>query len=99
MDVAAAEHAIDSTHQPSMDIVVNEKSVGTVSIDVELALTFEAVLLNIESWALTGIVPGAATASGTISCLGVTLVEKEVEPLELPSAMRFHTHLRIGRSG
>jgi hypothetical protein len=98
IDVAAGEHAIESSHQPSMDIVVNEKSVGTVAIDVDLALTFEAVILNVASWTLTGITPGAGTASGTISCLGVTLVEKEVEPLELPSGMRFRTNLRIGRA-
>jgi hypothetical protein len=98
IDVAAGEHAIESAHQPSMDIVVNGKSVSTVSMDIDLALTLESVVLNIESWTLTGIVPGAGTASGTISCLGITLVEKEVEPLELPTGTRFPLNLRIGPS-
>ena len=41
--------------------------------------------------------PGACAVSGTIGCLGITLVEKEAEPVALPSRMRLPTPLSIGR--
>lgn len=99
IDVAVGEHDVSSNHQPSMDIILNGVSLGTVAIDIDVGLTFEGMVLNIESWKLAGINPAACSMFGTISCLGITLVEKDAEPVELPETLRFKKAMPIGPAG
>lgn len=97
MDVALAEHAIESTHAPSMVIEVDGVTLGTIGVDVDLALSFEGLVLNIAQWTLHELNPGACAVTGTLGCLGITLVEKEAEPVALPSRLRLPTPLAIRR--
>lgn len=99
IDVAVGEHDIASNHQPSMEIVLNGVSLGTVLIDIDVGLTFEGMVLNVESWKLAGINPAACSIFGTISCMGITLVEKDAEPVELPETLRFKKAMPIGPAG
>lgn len=97
MEVALAEHAIESTHAPSMAIEVDGVTLGTIGVDIDLALTFEGMILNIAQWALHELNPGACAVTGTLGCLGITLAEKETEPVTLPSRMHLPTPLAIRR--
>lgn len=99
IDVAVGEHDVSSNHQPSMDIILNGVSLGTVVVDIDVGLTFEGMVLNIESWKLAGINPASCSIFGTISCLGITLVEKDAEPVELPETLRFKRAMPIGPAG
>lgn len=97
MEVAVAEHAIESSHSPSMAIEINGVPVGTLGVDIDLALSFEGMVLNIEHWKLNELNPGACAATGTLGVLGITLAEKEAEPVQLPKKLRVGNGLQIGR--
>jgi len=81
--VELTEHAIDSTHAPHLDIVINGQRIGQLTLDVALQLELKGLILKIQNARIMEINPGTCTGSGTVSFYGQTLVKKESEPVSL----------------
>ena len=84
MTVALSEHTIQSTHRPSIDILVNNTRVDGLALEIGVEMVFEGLALTIRNGRVMAIRPGNCTCSGRISCKDITLLESKDTPVALP---------------
>ena len=84
MTVALSEHTIQSTHRPSIDILVNNKRIDGLALEIGIEMVFEGLALTIQNGRVMAIRPGTCTCSGRISCKDITLLESKGTPVALP---------------
>ena len=66
--VPLAEHSIQSSHSPHVDLMVRNVELGSVHLDVELAIQLEGVLLKIQDGKILAVRAGSCQVSGSLSC-------------------------------
>lgn len=81
------EHEISSSHRPYVEILVNEEPLGKVDFTVEIIINLEGILLKIQNGRIIEIVMGSCKGSGSVACEDVTLIERELEKLNLPGSI------------
>ena len=84
MTVALSEHTIQSTHRPSIVILVNNKRIDGLALEIGIEMVFEGLTLTIQNGRVMAIRPGTCTCSGRISCKDITLLESKDTPVALP---------------
>ena len=84
MTVALSEHTIQSTHRPSIDILVNNKRIDGLALEIGVEMVFESLALTIQNGRVMAIRPGNCTCRGRISCKDITLLELKDTPVALP---------------
>ena len=82
--VSLVEHTIQSEYQPSIDMLINSKSVESLSIKVSVELTLAALILEIRDAYITAIRPGLGRANGRVAWTDVVFLELETQDIELP---------------
>lgn len=86
-----AEHTVKTTQRPSIAILVDNHPVKTIPMEVSVSVLVKGAILTIQNGAVVRLETGTCQAAGKITLAGVTLAQKEAEPVALPGELRFAT--------
>ena len=87
--VPLVTHTIRSVHNPYVELLVDDKTVGRVNFEVDLELTLEGVLLTIRGGHIVEMHVGSCRGSGSLSCEGITIAQTKSKPVMLPGSISF----------
>ncbi|HJR21542.1 MAG TPA: hypothetical protein VJ822_07970 [Dongiaceae bacterium] len=87
--VALAQHKVISNHQPGIDVLLGEKVIGRIVVDVELSLTLKGIVLSIRDDHIIAVASGKFAAAGSVKYRGATLVEKATREYDIPGKWVF----------
>ena len=82
--VSMKEHTIRSSYHPMIEVLINGKRIASVTIDVGVQLTLEALVLEIQRARVMAVSPGRFTVSGNVLWGETELAKVESRPVELP---------------
>lgn len=82
--VELAEHTVETSRSPSLDVTVNGAKVGALTIDIAITLVLKGLVLTVQDARIKKVSPGTCVGTGTISLYGKTLAKREAEPIKLP---------------
>jgi hypothetical protein len=86
--IPLSEHTIHSEHNPHIEILRGGRELARISFSVIIELHLDGFVLKIRNRRIEEVQAGRLTASGGLKCEGVTLAEKELQPVELPGSIR-----------
>jgi hypothetical protein len=92
-----AEHTISSRHEPKIDILLGEKRLFEIPIEVILKFKLKSFVLKIQDGCIHEVKSGAFAGAGIIKCGGQKLVEKKSGDLKLPGNMTLKQGFQIPR--
>jgi hypothetical protein len=84
-EIELTEHSINSEHNPYIELRFNNASIYKIKFDINMFFTVKGFILKIQQGDIYEINSGECEAKGTISWEGIKLLEKKLEPLELPT--------------
>ena len=87
--VALARHEVISNHQPGIDILLGEKVIGRIVVDLELSLTLKGVVLSVQDDHIVAVASGKFAGAGALKYHGATLIEKSTEDYDIPGQWTF----------
>lgn len=82
--VELAQHTVETSRSPRLDVTVNGAPVGSLVLDIEITLDLKGLVLTVQDARIKKVSPGTCEATGTVSFYGKTLAKKEAEPIKLP---------------
>ena len=82
--IPLSEHTIRSVHNPRIEILRGGKELARITFPVVLELSLDGFALKIRRRRIEEIQTGKLVVSGALKCEGVTIVEKKLQPVELP---------------
>ena len=85
--VPLAEHTIKSDHNPHVDILLGERSIGKIDFDIKVSLTLKGFIVRIQDGKIMEIKTGTCKAKGSITCEDFLIVEKETDSVTLPGTI------------
>ncbi|MGB9308625.1 MAG: DUF2510 domain-containing protein [Mycobacterium sp.] len=75
--VSLTTHKIASAHHPSVELYLDGRSIATVEIGLEVALTIAGVIAVVKEGRLTEIQSGSCTASGSLAVQGIDIIKRQ----------------------
>ena len=87
--VPLAKHTLSSEHKPSIELLLNQQPLGSVTFHIILALKFEGAVLKIQRGRIREVQTGTCLGSGRITCEEILLIEKTTEKINLPGRLVF----------
>lgn len=81
------EHKIKSTHEPYVTLLKNGQEVARLPFSISLELTLQGAVLRIRDGAVREIQTGQIKGKGSVKLAGATLIEKELEPINVPGTL------------
>jgi hypothetical protein len=78
-----ATHEIKSTHRPELEIRIGDLPPLKIRFEIELGLTLSGPLLIIRGAKIREVDVSTCQARGTVTCNGVTLLERETREIRL----------------
>jgi len=105
--VPLAAHTIQSAHSPHIDLMIRKVTLGSVHLDVELALQLEGVLLKVQDGKILDVRAGSCQAFGSLKCSVHTKagekellsLEKETPKFQLAGAVSLGSGITIPPAG
>jgi hypothetical protein len=85
--VPLAEHTIKSEHKPSIEILINDKLIGKINFDINIALTLKGFILKIQDGKIKEIKTGTCKGKGNVKLEDFVIMEKETESISLPGSI------------
>lgn len=85
--VPLANHTIRSTHNPAVEVLVNDRRVAAFKFNANLMMRIQDAILKVEAGEVVGVEAGAWQGVGQLKCGPVTLVEHETEEFSLPVSL------------
>ncbi len=85
--VPLADHTIRSTHQPAVEVMINDRRVAAFKFSANLMMRIQRAVLRVEAGEVVGIEAGAWNGVGQLKCGAVTLVEHETREFVLPRTL------------
>ena len=93
--VELATHRIGSTHHPSVELLVNDVHVATVTFDLDVDLIIKALVVTVRDGHVVSLHTGACDVAATLAAEGLQLASRRAH-LELPLVVRWPLRLRLG---
>jgi len=87
--VQLAEHTLESTHKPSIEVRSGGKVVARLSFTIEAAFEVDAVELVLRHGRVEEVHAGRMTARGTVKLENSVILERKSAPLTLPGTIVF----------
>ena len=81
------EHTISSTQRPVIEVLVNDRVIGKINLEVAIKLTLEGVVLKIQGGKIKEIRSASGKGKGKVTAEGAELFEKETESLPFPGVI------------
>ena len=85
--VPLADHTIRSTHQPAVEVMVNDRRVAAFKFNANLMMRIKKAVLRVEGGEVVGVESGVWNGVGQLKCGPVTLVEHETKEFALPKTL------------
>lgn len=77
------DHTIDSTHQPYVEILRNNKPITKIAFAVDLRFILEGIVLRIKKGEIREVLAGKIKMSGTVKFHDFVIIEKDFEPIQV----------------
>lgn len=87
---ALAEHEINSTLHPTVDVLLGTASVCELVFDVTLTTVIKGLLLTLQNGAIAAVELGSCSFSGKIAIHDADLVKRDLLTLKLPGELRLN---------
>lgn len=97
--VTLAQHVIESSHRPSLELMINDKRVDSLPVEIRFELSIEGLALKVQNARIMEIRPGTCTGSGKITCKEMVLAEEETKALTLPGVLSLGEGVEIPALG
>ena len=81
--VELATHTVTFTHQPSIEVQVQNVPVATIDVEVRLEIKVSGAIAVVQDGRLTAVRAGSGALTGTLAIAGHQVARREVN-LELP---------------
>jgi len=85
--VPLEDHTVRSTHQPAVEVMVNDRRVAAFKFNANLMMRIQRAVLKVEGGEVVGVEAGAWHGVGQLKCGPVTLVEHESKEFALPKTI------------
>jgi hypothetical protein len=85
--VHVAEHTVESTHTPSLEVRVEGVPLVTLTLPVEVAFEVEAVSLLIRGGEIREVRPGRIMARGTVKLESSVILKRDLAKVEFPGTL------------
>jgi hypothetical protein len=82
-----AEHKITSTHKPYVALMKGGRELARVPFEVSVEIVMQGAMLRILDGAIQEIQTGRVKGKGTVKCAGAILVDKEIQPVQIPGTI------------
>ena len=92
---AIAEHSIDSTLHPFVDVRLGGKTVHEIAFEVSLVTTIKGLLLGLKKGEIVSVEMGECGWTGKIAVAGVDVLERKLKKLALPGHLRLKRGIAI----
>jgi len=93
--VELATHRVSSAHHPSVELLVNDVHVATVTFDLEVEFVVKALVVTVRDGHVVSLHTGSCDLAATLAAEGVQLASRRGH-LELPLVVRWPLPLRDG---
>jgi len=93
--VELATHRISSAHHPSVELLVNDVHVATVTFDLEVEFVIKALVVTVRDGHVVSLHTGACDVAATLAAEGIQLASRRGR-FELPLVVRWPLRLRLG---
>jgi len=87
--IPLTEHAIATTHTPSLDLFLGRKRLARLPLQIELNLLLNGVAVELRGGRIAGLRTGHCAGQGAVTVAGVPIVEQETPPIHLPGRLAF----------
>jgi len=87
--VALAQHDVVSSHQPGIDVLLGEKVIAQIVVEVELSLTLKGIVLSVRDDHIIAVASGKFASTGSVKYRGATLIEKSTKEYDIPGKWIF----------
>lgn len=84
--VSLKQHEITSTHRPKIDIVLNGETLDSIDFELELKLTLDGVILQVQGGDVRAVQSGRIKGEGTLKCENLIVFHRETEAMDLPGS-------------
>ncbi|MFD9684651.1 hypothetical protein ACFXPX_23890 [Kitasatospora sp. NPDC059146] len=84
--VALLEHRVRSVHQPSVNVLVDGVSMGTLEVDIEVVFELDGIVAVVRGGRLVAVRAGRCTASATVALERIPLLSRRRE-FDLPGGV------------
>jgi len=86
--VSLRQHEITSTHQPKIDIVLNGETLDSIDFELEVKLTLDGVILQVQGGHIRAVRSGSIKGEGTLKCENLIVFHRETETMDLPGSVK-----------
>ena len=86
--LSLADHSIQSTHRPLVELLIDGAVVGRLEFEVQVAFRLEGVVLKVRAGRVREVVTARGHLTGAVKCHGVALAEAKSRPFELPGGIQ-----------
>jgi|Tabmets5t2r1_1033131.scaffolds.fasta_scaffold04466_2 hypothetical protein len=93
--VELATHRVSSAHHPSVELLVNDVQVATVTFDLEVEFVVKALVVTVRDGHVVSLHTGACDVAATLAAEGIQLASRQAH-FELPLVVRWPLLLRLG---
>jgi hypothetical protein len=93
--VELTRHTVSSTHTPTLDIILNGKTIDTIKFELKLTILIDGAVLTIKGGRILSVSPGEMKGSAELKCETYKIINRETVPLRLPTAWTFEKPIDI----
>jgi hypothetical protein len=93
--VELATHRVSSAHHPSVELLVNDVQVATVTFDLTIEFVVKALVVTVRDGHVVSLHTGACDVAATLAAEGIQLASRRAH-FELPLVVRWPLLLRLG---
>ena len=93
--VELATHRVSSAHHPSVELLVNDAHVATVTFDLDIEFVIKALVVTVRDGHVISLHTGSCDVAATLAAEGIRLASRQAH-FELPLVVRWPLLLRLG---
>jgi hypothetical protein len=93
--VELATHRVSSAHHPSVELLVNDAHLATVTFDLDIEFVIKALVVTVRDGHVVSLHTGACDVAATLAAEGIRLASRQAH-FELPLVVRWPLLLRLG---
>jgi hypothetical protein len=93
--VELATHRVSSAHHPSVELLVNDAHLATVTFDLTIEFVIKALVVTVRDGHVVSLHSGACDVAATLAAEGIQLASRR-EHFELPLVVRWPLRLHLG---
>ena len=98
ISLSLRDHAINTTHEPKIEIKVNDRVISTIDFQVSVNISLEGGIVDLIDGHIVQIAVGSCSASGTLSCEGIPIRTRPLGSVDILKSKEFDPGLPIDGS-